>query len=158
MVQIGIKTIEQSEECHLGRVGNIGEHRMFHIVVNRLQYRGHKKTSQLLAFVVNVLVTSPAEIDALECAFLHFLRLIDLLQAHLAFFVDQDSLSRLQLVHIISRYIQGCLNHRTLGRQHNDFIILVPESGTDTPRVAHGKGFAATRQSADDITSVPILA
>ena len=65
-------------------------------------------------------------------------------------------MSGLKLVNAIGRYVQHRLNDRTLGSEHHNFIVHIPETRTNTPRVAHGKTFSASRQSADYIASVPL--
>ena len=131
---------------------------MLHIIVYRFQDRIHQFFTQQLSFFINIHVASPAEIDSLERTSFLFFRPVDLCQTHLSGLAHKDSLSRLQFIDASGRYIQGSLNDGTFGRQYHDFIVHVPESRTDAPRIAYRKRFTATGHTADHIASIPLLA
>ena len=131
---------------------------MLHIIVYRFQNRIHQFFAQLFSFFINIHVTSPAEIDTFEGTGFLLFRPVDLCQTHLSSLAYKDSLSRLQFIDASGRYIQGSLNDRALGCQYHDFIVHVPESRTDAPRIAYRKRFTATGHTADHIASIPLLA
>src|SRR5574344_425708 len=76
----------------------------------------------------------------------------------LAVFVDDQSLTRLQLFYRFEGNIESSLNDRTLRSQNDNFIVGIIESWSNAPRIAHRKHLTATSQSVDDISTVPYLA
>ena len=140
----------------LRRVRDIGEDRVLHISVYRFQDSLLQLSTQHLALLVDVLVISPTEIDAFEDARGIRLRIDDGLQEELSVLPHDQRLTRLQLLHLVARQIEGGLKHRTLARHSDEFIVPVEEGGADTPRVTHGEHLTATRQTADHIASVEV--
>ena len=128
---------------------------MYHIIVYGFQNRIHQCLTQLFTFAVNIHITTTAEVDAFERASFLFFRFIDLCQTHLAFLVHQNSLSRKQFIDTIGRHIQRSLYNRTFGCQYHNFIVHVPESRTNTPRITHSKTLTATRQSTNHVAAIP---
>ena len=63
-------------------------------------------------------------------------------------------LTRLEVLNVFSLQIEARLNDRALRCQHHHLVVLIPESRTDAPRVAHGKHLSAARQSAHHIATV----
>ena len=157
-IQIIVESFQQSIESHFRRIGYKREYGMLHIIVYRFQNRIHQFFAQLFSFLINIHVTSPAEIDTFEGTGFLLFRPVDLCQTHLSSLAYKDSLSRLQFIDASGRYIQGSLNDRALGCQYHDFIVHVPESRTNAPRIAHRKRLTATGHTADHIASIPLLA
>ena len=60
-------------------------------------------------------------------------------------------------MHFLCLQIEGGLKHWALAGHYHDFIVLVVESRTDTPRVAHGEHLSRTCDSTDHITTVEVL-
>ena len=69
--------------------------------------------------------------------------------------IDEQCLTGQQLVHLISLHVHGSLYGRTFRCHDNDFVVLVPEGCTYTPRVAYGKGLATTRDALDHVATIP---
>ena len=157
LVEVVVQSLQHAVEGDFRRIGYEGEDSMVHIVVNSFQYVGYKFLPQQFTFPVNVHITAPAKIDALEGTRLHLARLIDLHGAHLAGLVDKHGLSGLQLPDGAGRDIKGCLYHGTFTGKHRYFVVLIPEGCTDAPRVAYGKSLSASGKSAHHVSPVPLL-
>ena len=68
--------------------------------------------------------------------------------------VDRNGLPSLELMHLVEGEIERRLDHRPLGGNYEDLIVVVVIGGTDTPGVAHRIHLATTGHAAEDITSV----
>ena len=158
LVEVVVQSLQHAVEGDFRRIGYEGEDSMVHIVVNGFQYVGYKFLTQQFTFPVNVHITAPAKIDALEGTRLHLARLIDLHGAHLAGLVDKHGLSGLQLLDGFDRNIKGCLYHGTFAGKHRYLVVLIPEGCTDAPWVAYGESLSAAGKSAHHVSPVPLLA
>ena len=124
------------------------------ITVNSLTDAFCQLLTQRLALLIYIAVTSSAEVDALEgTSFLHT-GLKYLSEAHFSVATHGESLSRSQLLYLIGLQVEGSLYHRTLTGQHYNFLIAVPESRSQSPRITHAEHLTASGEAAYHITTV----
>ena len=157
LVEILLETAQHTIVCHLGCIRDVAKHRVIHIVVDSLQDRLGQLLAEFLALLIDVLVGTTAEIDALEGTSGITLLLHDALDAALTVFLNQEGGAWHQLLNFLSLQVEGGLEHRALTCQHHNLIILIIESRTDAPRVSHGEHLARTGDTANHITTIKVL-
>ena len=114
-VEVDVQSFDQSEEGHLGRIGNVGDHGVLDVVVHGGQNLVHQSAAQLLALLVDVLIAAAAEIDALEGAGLQGLGRVDLLESDAAVLTREEGLARLEFVNTFKGHVEHSLDDGTLG-------------------------------------------
>ena len=127
---------------------------MFGVAFHGFEDFVRKLVSQCLAFVVDVEVVATAEVDSFEGAGQVFLGFDNLLYDGFARCPDNDGLSRQQFVDFFGSQVKGGLQHGALAGTCHQFVADVIECRTYAVRVAHGKEFAASRESAHHISAV----
>ena len=130
---------------------------MIKVRVYRFQNTGNQFLSQQLTLFINVCIATTREINTLKRAGSLLTGFINLSSTNLPRFVDKECLSRLQFFNFLHRHIECCLNHRTFRCQNSYFIILIPESRTDPPRITNSERLTTSGQSADNISPIPLF-
>ena len=54
--------------------------------------------------------------------------------------------------------VEHSLYDRSLGGEHHDFLVHIPEGGAYAPGVSYGEALSAACDATHDITSVPVFA
>ena len=129
---------------------------MFSISVDGFEDGCCKLLAKLLAFVVNVAVGTPAEVDALEGTTALLLCLQDGFHSRAAILVYDECLACRQLLNLFTCKVKGCLQYSTLAGHGNHLVVLMPKGRTDAPRVAHGKHLAAASHAAHHVAAVVV--
>ena len=130
---------------------------MIKVRVYRFQNTGNQFLSQQLTLFINVCIATTREINTLKRTGSLLTGFINLSSTNLPRLVDKECLSRLQFFNFLNRYIECCLNHRTFRCQDSYFIILIPESRTDPPRITNSERLTTSGQSADNISPIPLF-
>lgn len=96
MLAVFVQSSDQSEKGALGRIGNIGENRIFDVVVDAAQDLRHEQRAQPLAFAVDVAVASAREVDSFERAGADGLRRGERFDREVPVAADDQHMARLQ--------------------------------------------------------------
>ena len=156
IVDVSFETAEHAIESHLCRIGYEGEHGMFRVIINTLEYRGSELLTQFFAFLIDISVRASTEIDAFKRALGITPLVEDAFDLAFTILMHNERTSRIQFLYVITFQVEGGLQHRAFAGQGNDFIILIPESGTYAPRVAHGEHLTTACKAAHHISTVKI--
>ena len=149
--------MDKTIECDLCRIRYEGEHGVAGIVADRLQHRFRQLPSQFFAFFVDVTVGATGEIDALKRAGGIVLGFEYLLQRTFTTPVDNQCLTRLQFLYVLTLKVECRLQYRALTCQHDNLIVSVIERRSDGPWVSDGEHLTRPCLSADDISAVKVL-
>ena len=141
-------------ESHLGRVGDIREDRVGHVAVDGPQDGLGQLLTQTLALLIDVAVGTAAEVDTLERTAALSLLPENLLHDDVAVASDDEGLAGLQFADGVGLQSEAGLNDGPLAGHDDHLVVVVVESGSDAPWVAHGKHFAAARQTTHHVASV----
>ena len=155
LIEIFFKSLNHTIVSRFSCIGDIREHRVFHLIIDGFEDVRHKTAPHLLAFLVNVTIRSTTEVHALKRAGRQRLRLEDLFHTQLTVSACDEGLPGLELHNFVHFEIEGGLQHRALAGQGKNLVVLVPKRRTNAPRIAQHEGFAATRDAAHHITAVP---
>ena len=112
--------------------------------------------TQFLTLLINLAVVSTTEIDAFEGASRIASLGNYLFQLHLTMTIDDEGLTRLQLLDVTSVQIKRGLQYRTFRCQRHYLVIMIIKRRTNAPRVTHGEHLTRARQSAYHITTIKI--
>src|SRR5574344_111822 len=85
-------------------------------------------------------------------------RLVDLRQTHVSRAVDKYGLSREEFGHLICCDVKHGLYDWSLGGEHHDFLVHIPEGGAYAPGVSYGEALSAACDATHDVASVPVFA
>ena len=129
---------------------------MVYIIVNGTQNEIRQLLTQFLTLLIDLAVVSTTEIDALEGASRIATLGNNLFQLHLTMTIDDEGLTRLQLLDIIGIQIKRSLQYRTFRCQRHHLVVMIIECRTNAPRVTHGEHLARTRQSTYHIAAIKI--
>ena len=135
LVIILFKSSQQAIEGHLCCVGNEREHGVLNIAVNGFKHRFTKLFTKKLSLIIYVTITTTAEIDSLERASRIATLIKHIFNTKLAIALYKHGVTRLKFFNVFHLEIKGCLKHRTLTCQGNDFIVLIIERRADAPWV-----------------------
>ena len=125
-------------------------------MLDGLEDARNQRFSQRHALAVDVGIVAAREVDPLEAAWGALGCGPDLgdLRGPIAF--DDEAFSWLEFPDFGRGCIEGGLNDRAFGGGHDDFIVLIPEAGTDAVRVAGDEGVPGADDAAHDIAPVPV--
>ena len=150
-----VQSFDQAEKSALGRIRNIGKHRIFDVVINTFQNLRHKLPSELLALAVNILVAAPREIDPLERTGPDRPRRGKRIDRYLSVASHDQSVARRQLPDIFVPEVECRLDHRALRSGDDDLVVAIVERRTDSGRVPHDKRVAMADHPRHRISPVP---
>ena len=150
-----VETLGQPHVCNLGGIGNKRELGVVEVIVAGFGHNGRQEITQTLAFLIDVLIVAPREIDTFEGTVRRLLGRVDLGEGDFAGTVDNHGRTGCKEFNLIVGNTECSLNHRPLGSDHQDFVIVITERRTDSPRIAECETFSGTSHAADAITAIP---
>ena len=124
------------------------------VVVYFFQHGFHQVAPQGFPFAVDVGIAAPREVDALERAGFFRQGRHHRGQFVAAVAVHDQGAAGFDLVYGVDRYVEGRLDHRTLGGYHDDFVVGIVECWANTGRIAQDKSVALSYQSGDGKAAV----
>ena len=152
---IFVEPFHQTEKRAFGRVRNVGEDRIFDVVVDAFENLRHEQRAEALAFAIDVPVAAPREVDAFERAGVDGARCRERFHLDAAVAADDQRVARFELLDVFVSQIERRLDHGTLGGRHDDFVVVVEVGGADAARIAHDERVAVSDHAGHRIAPVP---
>ena len=156
IVGIFLESLKHTVVCHLGGVGDKGEHRVLHIAIHSLENWFHELFAKSLALLVNLTVGTTTEVYSLERACRIAPAVENLLNGCCTVALYNHCMSRLEFLDVLKFKVEGSLQHWALTCQDCYLIINIIKRGTDAPRISHGEHLSTTCNTTHHISAVEI--
>ena len=106
--------------------------------------------------MIDIPVIPAGEINTFERTAAPLFRLAHEFFGNSTVFLDNQSISRFDLLYVHVHPLEGCLYHRTFRGDHYHLVVLVIIRRTNPPRVTSHESIAMTEYARHGISPVPI--